>query len=570
MRYRQFQVGTGITTGNGLVTYTFSTRDAVNTSSTERGRASGTPVRPAYIQPWNIEYSPGVDGSTLWEDFTQVHIWQSNDTNSGADRGYFPKTRTEAQVFDPSMSIDPATGTLWSSHNEGGGGSGSNSGSTKVGNNNGAGAQTVASFIDPITNSDIYISTRQSGYSTNSLNYTVWTAYSIIGKPGGGTAWNNFGGIWLSGPNGGNPTHTSGVAVTANNGFANGPDVAATSQYMGESTYYNSQQNPPASGPTLNQFMNPHIVTYAPDNNNEHIHVSYYDTKDGSVKYRYNRRGDPGTVNSNSAPRSWTNLDGGSDSEDQQIVSTPSRGAIDAGEYNSIALTSSGYPVVAYYDKTNQKIKLAISNSTAPSAASAWTIIDNVITNTAAAPNRQDAFRGTGQYVSMKIDTKVTPNAVHIAAMNSSTKSLVYIKGTITGTTYTCTSVQVVDSVGSVGRWCTLSLDNSNPANPWISYQDESYQGSRDGIKLAYYNTGTYYKGGSNYFPDKDVDMYNVPITGWEAMHVPTQFRVENARQGMECYPVRNYTGTSATKDWSGAVGYLGQDYFRAAYYIWK
>jgi len=61
-----------------------------------------------------------------------------------------------------------------------------------------------------------------------------------------------------------------------------------------------------------------------------------------------------------------------------------------------------------------------------------------------------------------------------------------------------------------------------------------------------------------------------VPVTGWEAMHVPTQFRVENARQGMENYPTRNFTGTRnpQTKFWRGAVGYLGQDYFRAAYYV--
>jgi len=62
-----------------------------------------------------------------------------------------------------------------------------------------------------------------------------------------------------------------------------------------------------------------------------------------------------------------------------------------------------------------------------------------------------------------------------------------------------------------------------------------------------------------------------VSVSGWEAMHVPTQFRVENARVGMECYPVRNpqtFTGTAPAKFWRGAVGYLGQDYFRAAYYV--
>jgi len=568
-RYRQFTLGTGAVTGNGLVTYSLSTRDAVNTGG-ERTKATNTAtlVRPTYIQPWNIEYSPGIDGSTLWDDFTQVHIWQSNDTNNGADRGYFPKTQANSEVFDPSMSIDPATGDLWTSHNEGGFGNGSNSGSTKVGNNNGKGVQTVASFIDPIINSDIYISPRQSGYDGNNNAFTVWTAYSIIGKPGGGTAWNNFGGIWISGPQGGNPTLTQGVpAVTTNNGFTNRGDISAVSQYMAESTFYNSQERvDPAFGPTLNQFASPHIIVNL-DGDNERIHVSYYDTKDKSIKYRYNLRNAPGTVSSNNtALRTWVNLDGGSDAEDTVIVST-SRG-IDAGESNSIALTSAGYPVVAYFDKTNQKIKLAISNNTVPTAANNWTITDNVISDAPA--GRQNTFKGTGTYVSMRIDTRqgATQNTVHIAAMNSMTKSLVYIKGRISGTTYTCDSVQVVDSVGSVGRWCSISLDDQ--ANPWISYQDESYQGSRDGIKLAYYNSDRYYKGSSTYRVGEDKDMNNVRIEGWEAMHVPTQFRVENARQGMENYPTRNFTGTRnpQTKFWRGAVGYLGQDYFRAAYYV--
>ena len=590
--YRQFTVGAGVTTGNGLFTYTFNTRDAVNTGG-ERAQLTG-PVRPTYIQPWNIEYSSGIAGSRLWDDFTQVHIWQSNDTNANADRGYFPKGGANMEVFDPSMTIDPATGTLWSSHNEGGGGNGSNSGSTKVQNNNGVNSFAVASFIDPIINSDIFISTRPSGYNGNSNAFTVWSAYSIIGKPGGGTSWASFGGVWLTGPQGGNPNLTNALQgnTTNNNGFTGQNDVSARTQYMAESTYYNSQANPPAAGPQLNQFKNPHIISYW-DNTNEHIHVSYYDTKDGSIKYRYNRRGQAETVNGTGAPKAWTNLDGGIDQEDrdtltatgpfpaanasERVVNHATRSS-DAGEYNSIAVTSQGYPVVAYYDNANQKLRLAISNDIRPVLGTAWRIEDNVIP-----ADQQLAFTGTGMYVSMKIDTRTgaTQNTVHIAAMNSLNKSLVYIKGTLgANRTYTFNTVQVVDSVGSVGRWCALSLDSNG--NPWISYQDESYQGSRDGIKLAYYNDTIYYKGrsggaggagGVTYRPNEDVDMFNKPINGWEAMHVPTAFRVANARQGMECYPVRNpqtFTGTAPNKDWTGAVAYLGEDYFRVAYYIWK
>jgi len=630
--YRQFQVGAGVATGNGLVTYSFkqgavntgSGRATITTAGTANPYVAGT-VRPTYIQPWNIEYSPGVDGSTLWDDFTQVHIWQSNDTTSGPDGGRFTKSGTDMEVFDPAMSIDPANGNLWESHNEGGGGSngGGNTGSTRVSNNNGVGSFLVASFIDPITNSDIFISPRQSGYAGNNWNYTVWTASSIIGKPGGGGEWRNFGGIWINGPGGGNVGHTSGVGVNTNNGFDAAGSVAARGQYHGESTFYNAfpgtGNNNPPSGPTLNQFKNPHIVSYW-DNSNEHIHVSYYDTKDNSLKYRYNRRGQSGTegqvsanTGNNSAgsdgygnrsnaltniPRGWTNLDGKTDEEDQnaasnaanfhsvptggsnRVVTTPysttNPRSTDAGEYNSIAVTNQGYPVIAYYDKAGQKLKLAISNSTTPIAGSSWTIIHSVITDAAATPTtparKASDFTGTGEYVSIKIDARTATNIVHIAAMNSLNKSLVYIKGTLsysgTTPTYTTTSVQVVDSVGSVGRWCNLSLDRIG--NPWISYQDESYQGSRDGVKLAYYDETTrYYKGSNTYRSGEDVDAYNVTINGWEAMHVPTRFRVENARVGMERFPtIRNTGATKSGLATFAAVGYLGENSFRAAYYV--
>jgi hypothetical protein len=663
--YRQIEVGTGQTTGNGVVRYVVGTdRYSVNTGTAAENnsganrRITTTPsIRPSYIQPWNIEYSPGVDGSQLWDDFTQVHIWWSGN-NNGNDQGVFPKGNN-LEVFDPAMSIDPDSGTLWSSHNEGGGGGTSggtggafNTGSTKVGNNSGQGSYVSASFIDPIINSDIYISPRRSGSGTNenSANggnaFTVWTTYSIIGRSGSTGSWKDYGGVYVSGPQGANPGLSSGagLAGTSNNGF--GETYTARSQYLVESTGFNAGTNtdtnvnwPPGNvdfnAPARNQFKNPHIVTwYGRGTANgdtgtdvEHIHVAYYDTKDGSMKYRYNRRGWPGAMaatadigqqannttltNSlarNVVPLAWTNLDGGYDYDDTAPFNNNSQGwtsdrnndlnnngdgyganggnyttpfsnftaalaknervlnrgsttlrSTDAGEYNSIAVTSQGYPVIAYYDKANQKLKMAISNATVPIAASRWTIVQDVI------PTTNSNAYGTGLYVSLMIDKNVTTNNVHIAAMNAANKNLVYVNGTLTTAgVYTTTSVQVVDSVGSVGRWCNLSLDNQG--NPWIGYQDESYQGSRDGIKLAYKNTNTFYKGRVTY-SGEDKDLYGADVNGWEAMHIPTQFRVENARVGMECYPTRN-NGGSANKIWSGAVGFLGQDLYRAVFYV--
>jgi hypothetical protein len=649
-RYRQFTVTAGnAATGDGVVTLSVTRTNAypaVNTGTAagERGRADGTPVRPRAILPWNIEYSPGTDGSDLWDDFTQVHIWQSDTTATGNDRGRFAK-QDNLSVMDPSMSIDPATPTLWSSHNEGGG-AGWNAGTAKVSSNSGGGwnnttgtgsGYLIGRAIDPLINSDVYISTQAGGGNA----FTVWTAYSVIGRAGTPGSWSDYGGVFVTGPQGGRPlvndveAYTSN-SITANNGFENGA-VSARSQYIVESTGYNAGTatasttnwppgNIPDTGPTRNQFMNPHIVTWygagtlaADTANSEHIHVSYYDTKDGSLKYRYNRRGGYGTVafgtsaTTNTQHYAWTNLDGGYDLDDrntfnadnntnwatatgggyykapyttytaaiaqnERIVDYATRSTragqtndggkgpsiVDAGEYNSIALTNNGYPVVAYYDKTNQKLKLAISSATVPIRASLWTIQDVFPGSGDGIQNRD----GTGQYVSMKIDTRNGANIVHIAAMNSTNKNLVYIRGTLSGTAFTYTRAQVVDSVGSVGRWCSLSLDENG--NPWISYQDESYQGSRDGVKMAYYNAAAYYKGSAAYRNGEDTDINGVAVTGWEAMHIPTRFRVDNARTGMECYPARNFTGTlnPATKFWGGAVGYLGQDYYRVAYYV--
>ncbi|MDR0456523.1 MAG: hypothetical protein LBH20_07580 [Treponema sp.] len=613
-RYRQFTVPAGAVTGNGKVAFTVSGYMAVNTG-TERLAANS--VRPV-IQPWNTERSPGIAGSQLWDDFTMLHIWQSDDThNTGTDRGRFDKT-TNMIVKDPAMTINPANGTLYSSHSQAGG----NQGGIDYSTNAATGMTRVAQFCDPIITSDIFISTNLT---------TVWTAHSIIGEQGGGTGWASKGGIFISGPRGGNAGLTSGLAATTNS------DTVFNSQYLAESCSYNANANAPgtqSNPPALNQFLNPHIITYY-DGTNEHIHVSYYDDKDGSMKYRYNRRGSPGTITgsaagtattaaNSTAPYAWTNLDGGYDVDDQnaynaanntnwatgagggnrpandfigaiatngRIVNwntrtqTQGRGYnIDAGKHNAIALNRNGYPVIAYYDETNGKLKLAVSNGTTmPVAAASWKIRDNVI------PRDNLNYNGTGQYVSMMIDTRGANDIIHIAALNSLNRNMVYIRGELYPVRGTSSqddttaaannvlinvTVQVVDSVGSVGSWCKLSLDSQG--NPWIAYKDESFRGSRDGVKVAYLDSAVFYKGGTSYFTGKDIDVWGQPITGWEAMNVPTYGRVEdasatvNTRLGMECYPARNYAGTPnpTTKFWAGAVGYLAPDYYRIAYYV--
>ena len=719
------RTGTGnneVITNNGIVAFRVNTTfDAVNTKGAfgnntigERpllnasGGTTGT-LNTHWVQPWNRESSEAIAGSDLWEDFTAVHIWQSNDTaptNTTTNNAYFRSQGDDWVILNPAMSIDPANGRLYEAHGEGG--TTLDRGQIKVSTNyqqgglslsmldhdntNVAGRpRTVMSFIDPIIQPDIYRSPGQGN-----LAAATWVTSSIIGRNGTDQGWVNLGGIYIKGPN------VGGATVAFSGGFNTTGDGITNNYYHGESTWYNASSQTTnganqATPPSTNQFMNPHIVTsYSGTGNNtqEHIHVSYYDSKDGSIKYRYNLRGSTNAIDATAA-KTWINLDGGFDLEDaattytltqannntqvnatynyvrntyvtdgqwipagttrvytvgpqgrgtggnttdiyatgpgyiagvQQpttagnyaqlsnnyaaasggdafTISTGLRvvnfderrqgtanikdrtsvrdtGLPDVGEHNAIAITSEGYPVIAYYDASSQRLRMAVSNSATPTAATNWAVLKDVIAD--------DLIGfGTGQFVSMRIDrtgtAQTTQNRVHMAALNSTTNQLVYIRGKITipttgwpGSTVqnaagsnilTIDTVKVIDSVGTVGRWSTISLDANG--DPWIAYMDEANNGSKDGVKLAYYNSG---------FTKELNDPYGNDIKGWETMHVPARYRVENqiiegrenGRLGLENFPTRNVT-TAATEFWSGAVSYLGNNgtsiRYRIAYY---
>jgi hypothetical protein len=581
-------------TGTGIVGYTVNGSAAVN--------ARTIPVRNVNraIQPWNTERSPGIAGSDLWDDFTAVHIWQSNDTTATgntANNGYFRSTGDNWPIMNPAMSVVPGTGILHASHNENG--SGGNEGSLMVSTNNAATLTKIITFIDPIICSDIYYSP-----GTSNLGAARWAVTSIIGQAGNYTAWGNLGGVYLHGP--------GGADVNADNLQIRTSVETGYGGYYGESTWYNAGNN--NTDRITDQFLNPHIITSynnSTNGNTEYIHVSYYDRKDGSIKYKFNQRSSPGVVGANTAPRSWTNLDGGYDAEDQtaltasapfpqvtanyRIVNYNTRPAaaanrINAGEHNAIAVTSGGFPVIAYYDATNQKLKLAVSGAVNPVHANNWVIVDVLVGTDRDDPLASPYKFGTGQYVSIAIDngragpagSDVLANRIHIAAMNTN-GNLVYIRGLIrpptsaTTDVYSATAnaagtftpdiVQIVDNVGTVGRWCKISLDQYG--RPWIAYQDDGKIGSTQGAKIAYRGT----------FTKELKDDNGTSIAGWETMHVPVQnFRVENpsisgrenGRLGLECFPTRN-TAATGTQFWDAAVSYFTtypQTRYRIAYYV--
>ncbi|GAB1482214.1 hypothetical protein MASR2M78_10290 [Treponema sp.] len=512
---------------------------------------------------WNIEASavPGIDGSTYWNDDRYLHLWQSDDKQTGTDRGYF------AGSIDPeypAMTID-TSGTnsvlygSWSNY--------ATSSVNYVGNNSNftLGTNRIGSSYDPIEHTDIAYGNRPGViYNANTYGNGVW---ELTGA-GGVVVWDS--------------QADSAISVTGNG-------------YEVEYLYHDRR---------LMQFTGQRI---AYQNNN--IHVSYYDTETKALKYWYTASN--GNVGYSAR---WINIDGGFDAQDgdfTEVYGLPgtngatitniyvasgvtvtnnqnvmrdsdgniyranANGVVDipisvgsrlangndersilfsiristnrivdynanpslssraaaAGEFSAIDTTpTTNYPVIAYYDITNRTVRIARASAVNPNATQ-WTLQDAMLPGD---PNRSFS----GKYISMKIDSS---GYVHLAFYRNSTGDLIYMKSTnnpTNGTTaYTFGDSVIVDSIGSVGIWADLSL---NGTTPYISYIDSSYVNSFDGIKMAYYDAA---------------------LNGWEIMNAPLSFEVENVRTSIE-------SNTKAGDFWSAAIGYSSPDYFRIAYYV--
>jgi hypothetical protein len=208
--------------------------------------------------------------------------------------------------------------------------------------------------------------------------------------------------------------------------------------------------------------------------------------------------------------------------------------------------------VVVYQDRTDAALKLARSNSKTPDLASNWTVQDVF---PAGDPNGTNV----GDYVSFRIDTAAgtEKDRIHIAAVRGA--DLVYITGTRNASTgaYDFSPSLAVDSPGKVGKWVDLSLDNAG--KPYITYLTSG--GTYGGARMVFQDPDKFTKALS--------DRNGKSITGWEGMNIPAVYRVESHRLSIENFPVRGIDpGTGNTRFWYAAVGYIGEDRFRAAYYL--
>jgi len=223
----------------------------------------------------------------------------------------------------------------------------------------------------------------------------------------------------------------------------------------------------------LYQFRNPRMAVVGDGSTNDQ-YVSYYDYYAKALKYSRMTGGAATFVSMSNPTNGNTVVDGVDDFDNNPDDSGEDVGIwsdIEIDTYGGTDATADNHrPVIAYYDTTNKRLKVARGNSAQPSGTGGWTI--------QAVPNT--GF--IGQYVSMAIDGS---GNLHIAAFKNSTGDLIYIyAANVNGTgSYTFSAPVVVDAEGSVGAWCDIELIDGSPV---ISYLNSTSIGTFDGLKYAY------------------------------------------------------------------------------------
>jgi len=291
--------------------------------------------------------------------------------------------------------------------------------------------------------------------------------------------------------------------------------------YQGEGLSYDAM---------LYQFRNVRTAR-----NGDIAHVAYYDIQSKTAKYApfdvtLNQGWNPPEI------QNWINLDGATGDTDggentREVTNGVARSS-EAGEYLALVLDEQGLPVVIYYDITNATLRLARASTTNPATAADWT--------------RQSVFQpgdpnrfNTGKHISAVVDDN---GYLHIAFWSDDTGYLYYIKSSNdpdNGAAYTFDLAEVVDDTGTAGVWSDITLDRSGATDtPYISYLNSARLNTKDGLKMAYYDTA---KG------------------GWEYMVVATDTVVVQKRSNIE------YKRGGAPA-WNAALGYASTSRFELVY----
>jgi hypothetical protein len=284
------------------------------------------------------------------------------------------------------------------------------------------------------------------------------------------------------------------------------------------------------------------------ETNVNRIYMTAFDARNNSLWYG-SRNGTANTVMFIDGGNANINANNG-------LAAVASAGQFNAVDYDNFNLNgvTAIRPIIAYYDQTNDTVRIALGlNNNPGTGATQWTRM-NVL-----APG-SSLYRGSGRYISIKVDKS---NGIHLAFFNSVRSTVVYAYAANRNSDFTA---YAIDDVVKGGTWTDISVDNNG--NPWIVYGDSSRTGNYDGARMAY-RSGTGTTTGIQFVRSKRDPVTNASITGWEAVSMPSNYTINNDRLNIEAWPPTLRGGTLGTAPgWNAAIGYAS-DRYRIGYFYY-
>jgi len=216
------------------------------------------------------------------------------------------------------------------------------------------------------------------------------------------------------------------------------------------------------------------------------------------------------TYNLGSGKSTLSDISSTSGDGTRQSVVTNANGA---SQYFAMGITDQGYVVIVFYNQNTSQLNLIYSATASGGMTPAAVTGANPSTTINWSSPLVINQPYTGTYLSLYIQSDgsaATPDPIHIAAFDSSGADLRYIY--LTSLTDTSPKIALVDATNSVGIYTDVTVYNGTP---WISYYNNSENGTHDSLKMAYF------KGTLPTVTD-GVDSSGNTTGNWEYLTVPS------------------------------------------------
>jgi hypothetical protein len=249
----------------------------------------------------------------------------------------------------------------------------------------------------------------------------------------------------------------------------------------------------------LNRFMYPNLIASG-DSGAAEIYVSYFDAHPSrqQIQFFAFSQSDVTSTNLTEPTNDYAIARNGN-------VTVPgTKGA--SSQYTSMDLVGSTI-LIAYYDPSSGKLMLAYNATPTLSTGLANTTAANWHSVTI------DSASQCGANVSMTHDSTY----VYVAYCDSANANLKL--AVLKASDLSVVSTKVIDSYQSVGAWTNIKIVNGHPC---ISYYNNSYNGTKSSIKIAYPIAANGRSAEDNTLLDGATASSDAFTGNWEVMSVPT------------------------------------------------